>query len=213
MNRNGKWVLICLMTSGTIWAVAQPPSGGPPMGPGGFPINPLIEALDLDKDGKISAEELKQASESLKKLDKNKDGELTREEMMPKGMRPGTGKGGFEGKKGFGKKGPPDGKGEPQDNKGGPGEGKGRPGEGKGGPSEGKGGPGEGKGGPGARPPLEKPDPEGSPKQTAANAGMIPDAIAWYTELDAGLAEAKQTGKPILLMSAAPSCGGVPGVW
>ena len=192
MNRNGKWVLICLMTSGTIWAVAQPPSGGPPMGPGGFPINPLIEALDLDKDGKISAEELKQASESLKKLDKNKDGELTREEMMPKGMRPGTGKGGFEGKKGFGKKGPPDGKGEPQDNKGGP---------------------GEGKGGPGARPPLEKPDPEGSPKQTAANAGMIPDAIAWYTELDAGLAEAKQTGKPILLMSAAPSCGGVPGVW
>ncbi|MCY2945288.1 MAG: hypothetical protein NT142_12300 [Planctomycetota bacterium] len=206
MNRNGKWVLICLMTSGTIWAVAQPPSGGPPMGPGGFPINPLIEALDLDKDGKISAEELKQASESLKKLDKNKDGELTREEMMPKGMRPGTGKGGFEGKKGFGKKGPPDGKGEPQDNKGGPGEGKGRPGEGKGGP-------GEGKGGPGARPPLEKPDPEGSPKQTAAKAGMIPDAIAWYTELDAGLAEAKQTGKPILLMSAAPSCGGVPGVW
>lgn len=192
MNRNGKWVLICLMTSGTIWAVAQPPSGGPPMGPGGFPINPLIEALDLDKDGKISAEELKQASESLKKLDKNKDGELTREEMMPKGMRPGTGKGGFEGKKGFGKKGPPDGKGEPQDNKGGP---------------------GEGKGGPGARPPLEKPDPEGSPKQTAAKAGMIPDAIAWYTELDAGLAEAKQTGKPILLMSAAPSCGGVPGVW
>lgn len=176
------------------------------MGPGGFPINPLIEALDLDKDGKISAEELKQASESLKKLDKNKDGELTREEMMPKGMRPGTGKGGFEGKKGFGKKGPPDGKGEPQDNKGGPGEGKGRPGEGKGGP-------GEGKGGPGARPPLEKPDPEGSPKQTAAKAGMIPDAIAWYTELDAGLAEAKQTGKPILLMSAAPSCGGVPGVW
>ena len=192
MNRNGKWVLICLMTSGTIWAVAQPPSGGPPMGPGGFPINPLIEALDLDKDGKISAEELKQASESLKKLDKNKDGELTLEEMMPKGMRPGMGKGGFEGKKGFGKKGPPDGKGEPQDNKGGP---------------------GEGKGGPGARPPLEKPDPEGSPKQTAAKAGMIPDAIAWYTELDAGLAEAKQTGKPILLMSAAPSCGGVPGVW
>lgn len=192
MNRNGKWVLIVLMMAGGVWVLAQPPFGGPPMGPGGFPANPLVEALDLDKDGKISGEELKQASESLKKLDKNRDGELTREEMMPKGMRPGMGKGGFEGKKGFGKKGPPDGKGEPQDNKGGP---------------------GEGKGGPGARPPLEKPDPEGSPKQTAAKAGMIPDAIAWYTELDAGLAEAKQTGKPILLMSAAPSCGGVPGVW
>ena len=192
MYRNGKWVLLSLLMAGGVWGIAQPPYGGPPMGQGGFPINPLIEALDLDKDGKISAEELKQASESLKKLDKNRDGELTREEMMPKGMRPGTGKGGFEGKKGFGKKGPPNGKGEPQDNKGGP---------------------GEGKGGPGARPPLEKPDPEGSPKQTAAKAGMIPDAIAWYTELDAGLAEAKQTGKPILLMSAAPSCGGVPGVW
>ena len=39
------------------------------------------------------------------------------------------------------------------------------------------------------------------------------EAIAWYTDLDAGLAEAKRTNKPILLMSAAPSCSGVSGVW
>ncbi len=191
MNRNSKWVLIGLMMAGGVWVIAQPPFGGPPTGPGGFPPHPLVEALDLDKDGKISADEIKQATESLKKLDKNKDGMLTREEMMPRGLRPGMGKEGFEGKKegkkGFGKKGPP----------------------------EGKGGPGDPKGGPGARPPGEKPDPEekGSPKPDAAKRGLIPDAIAWYTDLDAGLAEAKRTKKPILLMSAAPSCGGVPGVW
>ncbi len=191
MNRSTKWTLISLLMAGGSWILAQPPFGGPPMGPGGFPINPLVEALDLDKDGQISPEELKQATESLKKLDKNKDGVLSREEMMPRRMRLGLGKEGYEGKKegkkGFGKKGPPDGKGGPED----------------------------GKEGPGTRPPFEKPDPseKGSPKQGAAKGVNIPDAIAWYTDLEAGLAEAKQTGKPILLMSAAPSCGGVPGVW
>ncbi|HET6382084.1 MAG TPA: hypothetical protein VFJ58_01725 [Armatimonadota bacterium] len=37
--------------------------------------------------------------------------------------------------------------------------------------------------------------------------------IQWFTRLKDGLAEAKRTGKPILYLSAAPSCGGVPGVW
>lgn len=37
--------------------------------------------------------------------------------------------------------------------------------------------------------------------------------IQWFTRLKDGLAEAKRTGKPILFLSAAPSCGGVPGVW
>lgn len=185
-----------LLGGTSAWIVAQPPGGGPggpPRGEG-MPPHPLVEALDLDKDGTISAEELQKASESLKKLDKNGDGKLTRDEYSPaRGSRPGMGKGGPDGKKGGSGKG---------------GEGKGK-GEGKG---EGKGPPG-GPGGPGGdRPPFEDSDKKKMSKaETGAN--PLPEAIAWYTDLFAGLDEAKRTGKPILLMSAAPSCGGVPGMW
>ena len=37
--------------------------------------------------------------------------------------------------------------------------------------------------------------------------------IAWYGTWELGLAEAKRTGRPILLMSAAPRCHDVPGLW
>lgn len=37
--------------------------------------------------------------------------------------------------------------------------------------------------------------------------------IAWYGNLANGLAEAKRSGRPILLISGAPACLGVPGVW
>ena len=39
--------------------------------------------FDTDKDGTLSAEEIKKASESLAKLDKDKDGTLSREELCP----------------------------------------------------------------------------------------------------------------------------------
>lgn len=38
-------------------------------------------------------------------------------------------------------------------------------------------------------------------------------AIAWFGTLEAGRAEAARTGRPILFLSAAPLCSGVPGVW
>ena len=41
----------------------------------------------------------------------------------------------------------------------------------------------------------------------------IPKGITWYGVLKDGLAEAKRTGKPILLTSAAPQCAGVSGMW
>lgn len=47
---------------------------------------------------------------------------------------------------------------------------------------------------------------------TAEDPG-IPAGIAWYGVLADGLAEAQRTGKPILLVSAAPQCAGVPGMW
>ena len=37
--------------------------------------------------------------------------------------------------------------------------------------------------------------------------------IAWHGTWKGGLAEAKRTGKPIMLVSAAPQCHSVPGVW
>ena len=37
--------------------------------------------------------------------------------------------------------------------------------------------------------------------------------IQWYATLDRGLAEAKRTGKPIMLVSGAPHCAGVSGMW
>jgi hypothetical protein len=37
--------------------------------------------------------------------------------------------------------------------------------------------------------------------------------IAWYGTWESGLAAAKRTGRPILLMSAAPHCHQVPGMW
>ena len=38
-------------------------------------------------------------------------------------------------------------------------------------------------------------------------------AIAWYGTWEQGAAEAKRLGLPIFLHSAAPRCGGVPGMW
>ena len=73
--------------------VALSPGQEPGPAPGGEPPNPrarrdgfgppfvLKDALDTDKDGKLSAEEIKAAPEALKKLDANKDGKLSAEEL------------------------------------------------------------------------------------------------------------------------------------
>ena len=39
------------------------------------------------------------------------------------------------------------------------------------------------------------------------------ERIAWYSTLKQGLAVAKATGRPILLVSAAPHCHGISGIW
>ncbi len=51
-----------------------------------------------------------------------------------------------------------------------------------------------------------------SPGTDFVDEGM-PTGINWYGVLQDGLAEAKRTGKPILLTSAAPQCIGVSGMW
>ena len=62
--------------------------GGGPGGPGGQrggqpPVSPLMTALDADKDGKLSAEEIANAAKALVALDKNEDGVLDTSELAP----------------------------------------------------------------------------------------------------------------------------------
>ncbi len=66
------------------------PFGGPPRGilegehgpgfSGGGPSRPALEALDLNKDGTLDADEISKAPQSLKALDKNGDGKITPDE-------------------------------------------------------------------------------------------------------------------------------------
>jgi hypothetical protein len=97
-----------------------PPPDGSTNGPAGGhrhrpPPMPIIEALDTNHDGIISAEEIANAPAALKTLDKNGDGQLTPDEYMP--PHPQGGPGG---------RGGPDGNGGPP-----PGEGAGPSGQGK----------------------------------------------------------------------------------
>ena len=51
--------------------------------------------------------------------------------------------------------------------------------------------------------------PAGWPRD--ARDGEAP--IAWYPTWERGLRAAKSSGRPILLVSAAPQCHGIPGLW
>ncbi len=65
---------------------------GRPGGPPPFGFNPIIAALDANRDGELSADEIENAAAALKKLDKNGDGKITREELRPQFGRPPQGR-------------------------------------------------------------------------------------------------------------------------
>ena len=75
----------------------QRPEGQPgqrpqnPQGQGrGLPQLPILQALDTNQDGEISAAEIANAVKALKSLDKDGNGKLTMEELMPaRGQREG----------------------------------------------------------------------------------------------------------------------------
>ncbi|MCW1922557.1 hypothetical protein OKA05_08320 [Luteolibacter arcticus] len=52
------------------------------------PVPPLLAALDKDRNGELSTEEIEAAPEALAKLDKNDDGELTPRELHPRPPHP-----------------------------------------------------------------------------------------------------------------------------
>ncbi|MCP4194707.1 MAG: YHYH protein, partial [Planctomycetaceae bacterium] len=82
---------------------AERPTGNEPRGNGGRggegagrPENeraggdPIVSALDVNRDGRIDKTELRGAATALRKLDKNKDGQITAEEIRgPGGVRQG----------------------------------------------------------------------------------------------------------------------------
>lgn len=46
------------------------------------------------------------------------------------------------------------------------------------------------------------------PMVTARDGGIV-----WFGDLVAGLNEAKRTNRPVMLMSAAPHCHNISGIW
>ena len=59
------------------------PGGFRPGGAGFLRRIPLMNALDTDQDGEISAREIENTVAALKGLDKDKDGELSADELRP----------------------------------------------------------------------------------------------------------------------------------
>lgn len=70
---------------GGYWGIADARNfrGGGMMGRGGPVGGPLLEVLDADRDGELSASEIQRASEAVKALDRNRDGQLTPDELRP----------------------------------------------------------------------------------------------------------------------------------
>lgn len=84
-----------LFAGSSLLFAQQPPApeeGGRPGRPGRGPrsgmMPPVMVALDIDKNGSLSANELESASASLKTLDANNDGQLTADELRPQPPRP-----------------------------------------------------------------------------------------------------------------------------
>ncbi len=62
-------------------------------------------------------------------------------------------------------------------------------------------------------PPAERKDPQPERPAKEEDKKNAPGGIQWFSTWDSGLREAQATGRPILLVSAAPHCAGVSGIW
>ena len=80
-----------------VTAFAQPPQGGEGGPPNFFRMSPILNAVDVNQDGALSAPEIANAPAQLRKLDKNGDGKLTQDEAGIQMMGRGGGRGRGEG--------------------------------------------------------------------------------------------------------------------
>lgn len=71
---------------------------------------------------------------------------------------------------------------------------------------------GRGPSGPGGPPGREGPPPPPPDEKEKAKGGAAA-GIQWFATWESALAEAKRTDRPIFLVSAAPHCAGVSGIW
>src|SRR5437868_2756030 len=96
MKTTIKSALVLLAIGASAWTLAAQDAGAPPTdnqrpprhdfgGMNGHrpPTPPVMEALDVNHDGVIDANEIANASTALKTLDKNGDGKLTFDEVCP----------------------------------------------------------------------------------------------------------------------------------
>jgi hypothetical protein len=65
----------------------------------------------------------------------------------------------------------------------------------------------------GKGPPRRPPDEDQPERPAQGEVKKAPAGIQWFATWQSGLNEARRTGRPILLVSAAPHCAGVSGIW
>ena len=75
-------LMFAILATVSMSSIATAQRAGGPRG-GQRPASPLMMALDADKDGKLSAEEIANATVALKTMDKNADGLLDSTELAP----------------------------------------------------------------------------------------------------------------------------------
>src|SRR5690242_10470712 len=95
--KKSKLIVLALALAGLAYSLTAQDNGAPPQdgngpGPEGrgrprmgrhMPMHPLMQALDVNKDGIIDEQEIANAPAALKTLDKNGDGKLTPDELRP----------------------------------------------------------------------------------------------------------------------------------
>ena len=96
-----RWQISCallMVLAGSLHGFAQGPRGDGGPQPSMMQLSPILNAIDVNHDGKISPDELAAAPTRLSALDKNGDGTLTRDEagvtFDGRGRGRGPGRGG-----------------------------------------------------------------------------------------------------------------------
>jgi len=90
--KRSKLFILALGLAGLGYSLTAQDNGAPPPDGSGpdrppmrrrMPVHPLMQALDINKDGTLDEQEIANAATALKALDKNGDGKITPDELRP----------------------------------------------------------------------------------------------------------------------------------